>query len=90
VLDYQLDGADFVQGCDCAAGDDSEVRGEACDGDEAKVGTACEELFGAEGWLGVVKGVVFSERVGKRRVFEVPHEGSGVEEVDGGYADGIG
>ena len=85
-----MDGADFVEGGDGAAGNDGEVGSERCDGDEAEIGAAAEELFCAEGWQGVVKGVVFGERCGERRVFEVPHEGRGIEEVDGGYADGIG
>ncbi len=78
-----------LEGGDGAAGDDGEVGSEGCDGDEAEVGAAGEELVCAEGWLGVVEGVVFGERGGERRVLEVPHEGSGIEEVDGGYADGI-
>ena len=84
-----MDGADFVEGGDGAAGDDGEVGSEGCDGDEAEVGATAKEFFGAEGWLSVVQGVVFSKCGGERRVFEVPHERSGIEEVDGGYADGI-
>jgi hypothetical protein len=33
--------------------------------------------------------VALGEGGGEGRVLEVPHEGSGVEEVDGGYADRI-
>jgi hypothetical protein len=34
-----------------------------------------------------VEGVAFGESGSEGRVFEVPHQGSGVEEVDGGYAE---
>ena len=39
--------------------------------------------------LGVVDVVALGERGVARRVLEVPHERCGVEEVDGGDADGI-
>ena len=77
-----------VERGDGAAGDDGELGGERCDGDEAEVGAAGEEFVGAERGLGVVEGVALGELGGEGRVFEVPHEGSGVEEVDGGDADG--
>jgi hypothetical protein len=80
----------LIERGDSTAGHNSEIRGEGCDGNEAEVGAVVEELFGAEGGLGVVEGVVFGEGGGAGRVLEVPHEGSGVEEVDCGYADGIG
>ncbi len=89
-FDDELDGADFVEGGDGAAGDDGEVGGEGCDGDKAEVGATAEELFSAEGRQGVVKVVALGECGGEGRVIEVPHEGCGVEEVDGSYADGMG
>jgi hypothetical protein len=58
VLDYELNGADFVERGDGAAGDDGEIAGEGGDGDEAEVGAAVEEFLCAEGGLGVVELVV--------------------------------
>jgi len=84
----QLDGANFVEGGDGAAGDDGELGGEGGDGDEAEVGATAQELFGAEGGKGVVELVALGEGGDEGRVLEVPHEGRGVEEVDGGYAEG--
>jgi hypothetical protein len=37
-----------------------------------------------------VQGVAFGELRRQRRMLEVPHERGGVEEVDGGYTDGMG
>ncbi len=87
VLDEEEDGADVVEGGDGAAGDDGEVWGEGGDGDEAEVGFSGEEMLGAEGGLGVVKGVAGGEFGGQGWVLEVPHERGGVEEVDGGDAE---
>ena len=89
MFDDELDGADFVERGDGAAGDDGEVRGEGGDGDEAEVGAGGEEFGGAEGGLGVVEGVALGEFCGEGRVLEVPHERRGVEEVNGGYADAV-
>jgi len=86
-LDDELDGADLVERCDGAAGDDGEIGCEGGDGDEAEIGSGGEELVGAEGRLGVVEGVALGESGGEGRVLEVPHERSGVEEVDGGDAE---
>ena len=83
----ELDGADFVERGDGAAGNDGELGCERGDGDEAEVGAGGEELVGAERGLGVVEGVALGECGGEGRVLEVPHEGSGVEEVDGGDAE---
>ena len=47
-FDDELDGADFVERSDGAAGDDGEIGGEGGDGDEAEVGAGGEELVGAE------------------------------------------
>ena len=60
-FDDELDGADFVERGDGAAGDDGEIGGEGGDGDEAEVGSGGEELVGAERGLGVVEGVALSE-----------------------------
>ena len=86
----ELDGADFAERRDGAAGDDGEVRRKGGDGDEAKVGAGGEDLVGAQRGLGVVEGVALGESGGQGRVFEVPHEGSGVEEVDGGDTKPVG
>jgi len=86
-FDDELDGADFVERGDGAAWDDGEIGREGGDGDEAEVGSGGEELVGAECGLGVVEAVALGESGGERRVLEVPHEGSGVEEVDGGDAE---
>ena len=83
----ELDGADFVERGDGAARDDGERRRERGDGDEAEVGACGEKLVGAEGRLGVVEGVALGEIAGEGWMFEVPHEGSGIEEVDGGDAE---
>ena len=87
LLDEEDDGADVVERGDGAAGDDGERRGEGGDGDEAEVGLTGEELLSAKRWLGVVDGVTGGEVGVVRRVFEVPHERGGVEEVDGGDAE---
>lgn len=83
----EKDGADAVEGGNGAAGDDGEVGGEGGDWDEAEGGSAREEVLGALGWGGVVKGVAGAEVVVEGWVFEVPHEGGWVEEVDGGYGE---
>ena len=89
-FDDELDGADAIERCDGAAGDDGERGRKGRDGDEAEVGAAGEEFVGAQRGLGVMDGVTLGERGVARRVFEVPHERCGIEEVDGGDADGIG
>lgn len=60
-FDYELDGADFIERCDGAAGDDSKIWRQGSDGDEAEIGAGGEDLVGAEGGLGVVEGVSFGE-----------------------------
>jgi len=82
----ELDGSNFVKRSDGAAGDDGEIGCERGDGNEAEVGPASEQLVGAERRQGVVEGVAVGQSGGEGRVLEVPHEGSGVEEVDGGDA----
>ena len=79
----------MVDGCDDAVGDDGEIGCERCDGDETKVGAGGEEFIGAERWKCVVELVALGEGGGEGWVFEVPYERSGVEEVDGGDADGM-
>lgn len=89
LFEDEEDGTDAGERGDDAAGDDGEFRGEGGDGDEAEVGLAVEESLGALRGLDVVEGVAGGEIVREGRVLEVPHEGSRVEEVDGGYADGM-
>ena len=81
-FDDKLNGADVVERGDDAVGDDGEVRGEGSDGDEAEIGAVGEEFIGAARRESVVEAVVLGQGGGKRWVLEVPHEGSGVEEVD--------
>ena len=59
-FDDELDGADFVERGDGAAGDDGEIGCERGDGDEAEVGAGGEEFVGAERGLGVVEGVALA------------------------------
>jgi hypothetical protein len=82
-FDDELDGADFIERRYGAAGDDGEIRGERGDGNEAEIGASAEEFVGTERGLRVVEGVAFGESGGEWRVLEVPHERSGVEEVNG-------
>lgn len=84
----ELDGADVVERGDGAAGDDGELGCEGGDGDEAEVGAAAEDLGGALRGPGVVEVVAGGEVGGVGSVIEVPHERRGVEEVDGGDAEG--
>jgi len=87
-------GTDAALGGDGAAGQDAEVGvgGKGGDGDEADVGTL--GIGGASGEAGgAFRGghafdlIAEGEWVAEGRVFEVPHEGSGVEKVDGGDAE---
>ena len=89
MFDDELNGAHAIERSDGAAGDDGELGGERGDGDEAEVGATGEELVGAERGERVVELVVFGEGGGQRRMLEVPHEGSRVEEADGCYANGM-
>jgi len=89
LFDDELNGADAVERCDGAAGDDGERGRERGDGDEAEVGAACEEIVGAERGLSVVDVVARGERGVARRMLEVPHKGRGIEEVDSGDAEAI-
>ena len=89
-LNDELDGADFVERGDGAAGDDGERGRERRDGNEAEVGACGEEFVGTEGRLGVVERVALGEGGCEGWMFEVPHEGSGVEEVDGGDTEPVG
>ena len=86
-LNDELDGADVVERCDGAAGDDGELGCERGDGDEAEVGAVAEQIVGALRGLGVVDLVALGELGVVGRVLEVPHERRGVEEVDGGDAE---
>jgi hypothetical protein len=89
-FDDELNGANAVERCDGATGDDGEIGREGGDGDQAEVGAASEEFIGAEGRFGVMEGIAFGEFGRERRVLEVPHERGGVEEADGGDANGMG
>ncbi len=82
LLDDELDGADAGERCDGAAGHDAELRGERGDGDEAEVGTAREQRARALRGLGELDLVASAQLRLQRIVTEVPHERSGVEEVD--------
>ena len=86
-FENELDGADVVERGDGAAGHDSEGRREGSDGNEAEIGAAAEEIFGALRGLGVVKDVALGKPGVAGRVLEVPHERGGIEELDGGDAD---
>lgn len=77
----------MVERGDGAAGHDSEGRREGGDGNEAEIGAAAEEIFGALRGLGVVKDVALGKPGVAGRVLEVPHERGGIEELDGGDAD---
>jgi hypothetical protein len=83
----ELDGTDLVEGGDGATWDDGERGREGSDGDEAEIGAGGEKLVGAERGLGVVEAIAFGECGGEGWVLEVPHEGSRIEEVDGGDAE---
>ena len=87
MFNDELDGADTVERGDGAVGDDSEVRSEGGDGDEAEIGAVGEEFIGAARREGVVEAVVLGQGGGERWVLKVPHEGSGVEEVNRGDSE---
>lgn len=80
--------ADAGFGGDGAAGEHAQAGcgGERGDGDEADVGLAGGEAVGALGGEQVVDLVALGERAGEGWVLEVPHEGRGIEEADGGDA----
>ena len=82
-FDDELDRSHAVQAGDGAAGHDAELGGEGGDGDEAEVGTVLEEVARALGGGGEVDVVALGEGGGEGWVVEVPHEGRGVEEIDG-------
>ena len=82
-FDDELDGSDFIERRDRAARDDGEIRGERGDRNEAEISTGAEEFVGTERGLRVVEGVAFGEFGGEWRMLEVPHERSGVKEVNG-------
>ena len=92
MADDEEDGADAVFGGDGAARDDGERRreGEGGDGDESDVGGAGSEFGGA--FCRRVRGkfVALGEAGAVGLVLKAPHEGSGIEEVDGGDAEGVG
>jgi hypothetical protein len=83
----ELDGADAVERGDGAPGHDTQGWGERGDGDEAEVGGAGEKLACASRGLREVDVVAEGEGRAEGRVVEVPHEGRGIEEVDGSYAE---
>lgn len=82
MFDDELDGADVIERRDGASGDDGEIGGERGDWDEAEIGAAGEQFGGAERRLRVMELIALGEVAGQRRVFEVPHKRSGIEEVD--------
>jgi hypothetical protein len=77
-----------VLGCDGAAGEDAEAggSGEGCDWDEADVSRAGCELVGTLRGEHPVEFVALREFGGEGWMFEVPHEGRGIEKADGGDA----
>ena len=89
-FDDELNGANVAEGRDSASGYDGEVRSDGGDGDETEVGASGEKFFGALRWHGVVELVPRGECEGAGRMLEVPHEWSGIEEVDSGDANGMG
>ena len=89
-FDDELDGANFVERGDGAAGDDGELGRKRRNGNEAKVSAGAEEFAGTERGLSVVEGVVLGKFGCEGWVFEVPHEWSGIEEVDGGDTEHVG
>ena len=56
-FDDELDGSDFVERGDGAAGNNGELRREGCDGDEAEVGASSEEFVCAARRKCVMEGV---------------------------------
>ena len=87
--DEELDRTHAIERGDGAAGDDGELRSKGSDGDESEIGATGEELVGAESRSGVMELVVFGKGGGERRMLEVPHERSRIEEVDCGYTYGM-
>ena len=88
----EKDGADAVARGDGAAGDDGEGRGEGQggDGDESNVGIGGGQLRGAFGGGVGGEDVAFGEAGAVGVVLEAPHQGSGIEEADGGNAEAVG
>jgi hypothetical protein len=84
----QEQGADTALGGDGAAGQNAEAGGggEGGDGDEADVGGSGGEASGAFGGRHAVDLIAEASWLVEGRMFEVPHEGRGIEEVDGGDA----
>ena len=74
---------------DSAAGNNGKVGRESGDGNEAEIGASSEEFFRTKGGLRVMEAVALGQFGRERWVFKVPHERGRVEEVDGGYADGM-
>lgn len=75
-------------GGDGASGEDTQAwsSGKGRDGNEADVGCSGCKLVGTLGGEHPVEFVALCEFGGERRMFEVPHEGRGIEEADGGDA----
>jgi len=75
-------------GGDGAAGKDAKAGsgGEGGGGDQANIGGSAGQASGAFGGGHSVDLIAEGERGAEGGVLEVPHEGSGVEKVDGGYA----
>jgi hypothetical protein len=89
MFDEELNRTDSIKGGDGAARDDGQLRSKRSDGNESKIGATGKELVGTESRCGVMELIVFGQCGGERRMLEVPHERSRIEEVDGGYADGM-
>ncbi len=62
------------------------VVARAAVGDQANIGGSAGQASGAFGGGHSVDLIAEGERGAEGGVLEVPHEGSGVEKVDGGYA----
>ena len=79
----------MIERGDGAARDDSELGRERGYRDEAEIGASGEQVICAARRKSVVDVVSLGECGVAWRVFEVPHERCGIEEVDGGDAEAI-
>ncbi len=81
-------GANAALGSDGASGEDFEAGsgGESGDGDETDVGRAVGQAGSAIGGGHAIDSITEGERVAEGWMLEVPHEGRGIEEIDGGDA----
>ena len=81
-------GADVIPGCDGTAGKNTQPGGggKCGNGDETDVGGSRGQARGALGGGHAVYLVAAGEHGFEGRMFKVPHEGSGIQEADGGNA----